>query len=178
LEIWKDIEGYESLYQVSNLGRVKSLERVVGCGNKMIRVNEKIRKLNPNGNGYLNLLLHKEGVKKAFRVHRLVAEAFIPNPNNLPEVNHKDGDKLNNTVDNLEWCTKSHNETHARKTGLKTFDSICKSVVRVEDGKVYKSIAQASKDIGVHRETVSQSIYKGCKAGGYTFRFATEVQVN
>lgn len=171
MEIWKDIREYEGLYQISNLGRVKSVNRKVECGVRVITIKEKIRKLNPNGNGYLNLLLHKEGVKKAHRVHRLVAEAFLPNPFNLPEVNHKDGNKLNNSVDNLEWCTKSHNEIHARKMGLKKFKSICKPVIRIEDGKEYASIALASKDIGVHRETIAQSIYKGYKAGGYTFKF-------
>lgn len=171
MEIWKDIQNYERIYQVSNLGRVRSLSREVKSGQKTLSLKDKIRKLNPNGNGYLNLLLHKEGIKKAYRVHRLVAEAFIPNPTNLPEVNHIDGDKLNNSVSNLEWCDKSHNEIHARHLGLKTFKSICKPVIRLEDGKEYNSIAKASKDIGVHRGTVAQAIYKRCKAGGYTFKF-------
>ncbi len=100
-EIWKDIEGYEGLYQVSNLGDVRSLK--YAGGNKV-----KILKQG-NVNGYKRVSLHKNNKQKNYFVHRLVAMTFIPNPNNLPLVNHKDENKTNNSVDNLEWCTQKYN---------------------------------------------------------------------
>ena len=124
-EVFKDVLGYEGLYQVSNYGRVKSLERknIFYC---VLRkeylerpVKEKILSFNKNNNGYLQVCLTKNGKYCTRSVHRLVAEAFISNPNNLPQVNHKDGNKENNKVDNLEWCTAKENSRHAIKTGLK-----------------------------------------------------------
>ena len=114
-EIWKDVQGYEGQYQVSNLGRVKSLKRKLDNGRS---VNEKI--LNSSGKkktqyGYLMVAL----AGKTFRVNRLVATAFIPNPDNKPVVNHIDGDKENNRADNLEWATISENMLHAYRCGLK-----------------------------------------------------------
>lgn len=99
MEEWKDIEGYEGLYQVSNYGRVKSLK----FGK------EKILKPRKNKYGYFDINLCNESKVKGFRVNRLVALTFIPNPNNYPQVNHKDENKLNNCVDNLEWCDRKYN---------------------------------------------------------------------
>ena len=104
-EEWRDIAGYEGLYQVSNLGRVKSLE------NEFSK-KQKIRKLTRRKNGYLKLQLHKNGVKKTIEVHRLVAEAFIPNPDNKPQVNHKNCNREDNRLENLEWCTIKENVTY------------------------------------------------------------------
>lgn len=98
-EVWKDIKGYEGEYKVSNYGRVKSLKNH----------KEKILKQWKNNKGYLNIALYKNKKSKMYRVHRLVALAFIPNPENLPEVNHKDEIKENNHVDNLEWCDRKYN---------------------------------------------------------------------
>ena len=110
-EIWKDIEGYEGLYQVSNLGRVKSLGRKVKKINGKMNVCEKI--LKPGiGNGYKKVSLWKNNSSKMFLIHRLVALAFIPNNENLPIVNHKDENRLNNAVDNLEWCTYEYNNNY------------------------------------------------------------------
>ena len=103
-EIWKDIEGYEGLYQVSNLGRVKSFPRKGTHTTK-----ERILKLTKSNKNYVIVILKNNYIQKAKSVHRLVAEAFIPNPNNLPQVNHKDENKLNNKVDNLEWCDNIYN---------------------------------------------------------------------
>lgn len=105
MEIWKDIKGYEGLYQVSNLGRVKSLERIVNFGNQQRIVKEKILSPRDNGNGYKTVCLQS----KYFYIHRLVAQTFIPNPDNKPQVDHIDTNKSNNCVDNLRWATHSEN---------------------------------------------------------------------
>lgn len=114
-EIWKDIKNYEGLYQVSNLGRVKSLPRNTNNQYK----NGVIRQNIIRGKGYYYINLYNKSTK-LFTIHRLVAEAFIPNPSNLPCINHIDGNKLNNRIDNLEWCSYSNNEIHAYKHNLKT----------------------------------------------------------
>lgn len=97
-EIWKDIEGYEGKYQVSNFGQVKSM---IG--------QEKVLHPKKHRNGHLQIGLHKDKKRKTMYIHRLVAQAFIPNPDNLPCVNHKDENPNNNNVDNLEWCTQKYN---------------------------------------------------------------------
>lgn len=111
-EIWRDIHEYEGLYQVSNLGKIKSL-------NYNHTKKEKILVLANSSTGYKVTVLSKSGKTKTINVHRLVAEAFIPNPNNLPCINHKDGNKINNCFDNLEWCTYSHNNKEAFRLGLR-----------------------------------------------------------
>jgi len=117
-EEWKDIEGYEGLYQVSDLGMVKSLERhVVGRWGCSQYFPERLLKIN-NGDRYASACLCKNGIKKVFRVHKLVATHFIENPDNLPQVNHKDGIKSNNAANNLEWCTAYHNIHHAMENNL------------------------------------------------------------
>ncbi|MDD5363601.1 MAG: NUMOD4 motif-containing HNH endonuclease [Ignavibacteria bacterium] len=107
-EIWKDIPDYEGIYKASNLGNIKSLK------------NKKEKILSPaiNDKGYYKVVLYKNKIKKTKLGHRLVAIAFIPNPENKPEVNHKDGNPLNNNIDNLEWNTKLENVRHAFRTGL------------------------------------------------------------
>lgn len=107
-EIWKDIKGYEGLYQVSNLGDVRNHKGKV------------LSKLKNNGNGYLISCLCKEGKQTNHYKHRLVAEAFIPNPENKPAVNHIDADRSNNKVDNLEWVSTKENIHHTIKLGRKT----------------------------------------------------------
>lgn len=113
-EIWKDVKGYEDLYEVSNFGRVKSKDRRVKVVHKStFYKNLKGKMLKPiNTIGYDKVALCKEGRKKYHNIHRLVAEAFIPNENNLPIVNHKDESRNNNHVDNLEWCTHQYNITY------------------------------------------------------------------
>lgn len=108
-EIWKDIEGYEGKYQISNLGRIRS-----------VKTQYKILKPDLyNGRGYANITLIKDDEKFKTVIHRLVAKAFIPNPKDKPIVNHINGNKLDNRADNLEWCTESENAEHAYKTGLR-----------------------------------------------------------
>ena len=139
-EIWKDIPGYEGIYQASNLGRIKS--------------NKKILKPTIDRTGYVNARLFKNGELKVIRLHRVIAITFIENENNKPVINHIDGNKQNNRVDNLEWCTQKENVRHAievlginyangiEKTHLKNQRKIVRS-----DGKIYNSIKEAKKDI-------------------------------
>ena len=122
-EQWKTIDGYED-YEVSNYGRVKSLERIDNLGRT---IKEKILKQSTNNNGYQQVCLCKNGKRKMFQVHRLVANAFIPNPNNYAEINHKDECKTNNHVSNLEWCNRKYNcnygsfiEKHSGENNPKT----------------------------------------------------------
>lgn len=118
MEVWKDVVGYEGQYQVSNYGRVKSLPRLAvrPQGNYMTK--ERILKPQPVKGGYLAIRPRKDGIRLSKLIHVLVAEAFIPNPENKPEVNHKDLDKTNNHVDNLEWNTRSENMKHAYDNGV------------------------------------------------------------
>lgn len=124
MEIWKDIKNYEGLYQVSNLGRIKSLSRTVYQYNYMakkdikITFKGKIRKPRMSKDGYYIINLNKDGKMTTYRVHRLVGEQFVENKENKPYINHKDGNKLNNNVDNLEWCTAKENSIHGWKIGL------------------------------------------------------------
>lgn len=115
MEKWKDIKGFEGKYQISNYGNVKSIKRFVNHWQGGLRlVNERLLK-NFIKQGYMYVDL---GNKKHYRIHRLVAESFITNSDNKLEVNHKDGNKLNNHVNNLEWATHSENMKHSYKTGL------------------------------------------------------------
>ena len=118
MEEWKDIKGYEGIYQVSSYGRIKSLPRGKQFGNRYYIMKEKILSYNNNGRGYLQVCLTKDKKSKKKLVHRLVAEAFLRKIEGKEYVNHIDGNKSNNRVDNLEWCTRSENQTHAYKNGL------------------------------------------------------------
>lgn len=113
-EIWKDVEGYKGLYQISNLGRVKSLKDNIGNHRILIK------KLSLNKNGYFFVRLWKNGIAKNCYIHRLTMVGFNSNVENKRTINHKDGNKQNNNIDNLEWNTYSENENHAYKLGLKS----------------------------------------------------------
>ncbi len=121
-EIWKDVVGYEGYYQISDLGRVKSVGRwinVRGGGERFKK--ETINKHFIDRYGYWRIELNKDNVAKKYFIHVLVGKAFILNPNNLPEVNHEDGIKSNNFPTNLKWCDTTYNNRHARSTGLNDF---------------------------------------------------------
>lgn len=116
IEIWKDIPGYETLYQSSNLGRIRSVDHFVFRGNGYMGKIKKywfykgrILKPNTDSEGYIRCTLSKSGKTQRYLVHRIVAMTFIPNPNNLSQINHIDEDKHNNRIENLEWCTTNYN---------------------------------------------------------------------
>lgn len=173
-EIWVDIKSYEGLYQVSNLGRVRSLERMVRNGGDTVRVvKEKILKPWSDKNGYLHVTLcDKSTNKKKFKIHRLVATMFIPNPNNLPQVNHKDEDKQNNKFDNLEWCTNRYNQEYGTKWERQKENSHKKEVVQLSKDneiiKIWESIREANRN-GYNRTCIyeccvgTQKIHRGYK---------------
>ena len=115
-EVWKDIKGYEGLYQVSNLGRIKSVDRIIKRKkNGDYFQKGRILNLQIAKNGYYICKLSYQNKKPSKNVHKLVAEAFISNPNNYPCINHKDENKLNNNVNNLEWCTCKYNNNYGKK---------------------------------------------------------------
>ncbi len=117
-EIWKDIEGYEGLYQISNFGNVKSLERMIEKSNGVIQVRcERIMARRESTDGYYMAKLNVNNHSKSIAIHILVAKHFIPNPNNYPEVNHLDCNRKNNRVDNLEWCTHQQNVEYSYLLG-------------------------------------------------------------
>ena len=142
VEEWKDIKDYEGLYQVSNWGRVKSLNyRKTG--------KSKLMKLMKNKKGYLTVVFHKNGEYKRYLVHRLVAEHFIPNPDNLPFINHKDEDKKNNKVGNLEWCNNEYNSNYGTRNHRISSTNT--------NGKLSKTVLQFSKSGDLIREWVSMA---------------------
>ena len=155
-EVWRDIQGYEGKYQVSSLGRVKSLKDNNG------NYREKIMKFGKNIYGYLLVNLHKNGKMKTFSVHRLVATAFLENPNNLPQVNHKDEDKTNNVVGNLEWCTQKYNLNYGSRIAKAVASTDYKARTANTDYKArtakmdYKSIAEKL----TNRQDQSKQVYQ------------------
>lgn len=118
-EIWKDIDWLEAMFQISNTGRLRSIDRIIEYIDGRMYIYKSKEYFPSYNRGYCIQTLNLNGKAIPVKFHRLVAEAFIPNPNNLPEVNHIDGDKTNNNVSNLEWCTSSENKKHAYKLGLK-----------------------------------------------------------
>jgi len=159
---WKDIKGYEGIYMVSEMGDVISLKRDIGLGS---RKEERPRKQTVK-RGYATCALSKNKIIKHWLTHRLVAIAFIPNPKNLPQINHKDGDKTNNCVSNLEWCDRSHNQVHARKLKLQGGDRTntaklnerCVKAIR----KIYPKLTMSELGdcFGVTESTISKVINK------------------
>lgn len=167
-EIWKDVKGYEGCYQVSNFGNVKSL-------NYMKTGKEKVLKVRKDKYGYLTVNLSKDGKKKHYTVHRLVATAFLPNPNNLLQVNHIDEDKTNNTVFNLEWCSNEYNHKYGtinKRIAISNTNHPKKSkkVICVETGKIYPSTHQVQRELGFSRGNIS-SVCAGRYKTAYGFHW-------
>ena len=168
-EEWRDIKGYEGKYQVSNLGRVYSYHK------------RDFLVLNPRKDGRLQVSLCKNGVNKMFKVHRLVAESFIPNPNNLPQINHRDENPKNNRVENLEWCTHKYNMNYGTRNirisrankGISRNKDISKNkgsknararkVQCITTGKKFNCIKEAGEYYGLSQSVTGVGITNCCK---------------
>ena len=173
IEIFKDIKGYEGLYQVSNFGRVKSL-------NYMHTGKEHILKLGKDKDGYLIVKLHKGGKYKNFSIHRLVASTFIENPENLPCVNHRNEIKTDNRVENLEYCTTAYNNsfgTRNRRISEKlTNGKLSKEVLQYSlDGtfiKEFPSTREVERQLGYDNGYISKNCSGKCKSAyGYIWKY-------
>lgn len=140
-EIWKDISGYEGLYQVSNMGRVRSVDKYVQNHSKFNFKKGQLKKLRPKDNKYLIVDLYKSNKPKTCYVHRLVAFAFIDNPLNKETVNHIDGNVQNNCVDNLEWATPSEQNYHFYALGLKSKENIEKTVNAMKQARLNRKVS-------------------------------------
>lgn len=176
-EIWKDIEGYDGVYQISTFGRVRKKVKTKNGYDVLC-----MRPSKAKGEEYYYIVkLSKDNKKTTYFIHRLVAQAFIPNPDKLPQVNHKDENKLNNNVENLEWCTAKYNVNYGRaiekmKDSLINNPKLCKIVYQFDlKGnlvKSYLSIKQASKETGINKSSIG-FVCRGLKttAGGFIWSF-------
>lgn len=171
MEAWKNIIGYEGYYQISNLGNVRSLDRI-DCNNHF-REGKKCRKI-PTEDGYYKVSLSKNGNEKRFFIHRLVAIHFIDNPQNLECVNHKDEIKTNNHVDNLEWCTRAYNNNYGtRNQRIREIESIRTAMVDISTGAVlmiFNSAREAAKYIGGDESSICK-VRNGKRKSAYGYRW-------
>jgi hypothetical protein len=171
-EIWKDIEGFEGLYQVSNLGRVKSFDTT----DKLGRIRKgRVLKPHRHPQGYLLVTLCKNGKHKNHKTHRVVAQAFIPNPENKPEVNHIDENKTNNNVNNLEWSTRKENLNHGTRTErMAKTQSIPIIATNIKTGEFreFYGISECARQLGLNQAHITD-VLKGRRkqTGGYTFKY-------
>lgn len=176
-EIWKDIKGYENLYQISNLGNVRSLDRYKVTKGRYGEMKAKIKGkvLIPciNHDGYKEIVLSKNGKSKMYRLHRIVAEAFINNDENKNQVNHKNGNKLDNRAENLEWCTCKENIQHALKNNLiKCERRINQYDLKMNFIKEWRSISEIKRVLNIS----DSNIIKVCNeernsAGGFKWKY-------
>jgi len=172
--------GYEGLYEINSTGGVKSLPRTIvsGKGYSNTRLTKEIlRKPNISNDRYWSIILHKHGKEKRFLLHRLIAIHFIPNPNNYPEVNHKDENKLNNDLDNLEWCTRKYNTNYGtcpNRMGLSKRKAISQYTMDGEFIKEYEFLNQI-KDYG-YEPTNASRVANGLQLHhrGYKWRYTDE----
>lgn len=172
MEQWKDVEGYEGMYQVSNLGRVKSLSRKRAIGSNWRIIEERILKPQNAKDGYKQVNLCRDGRQKSVTVHRLVAETFIDNPDNKKTINHISGIKEDNRLINLEWMSQTENNRHAIAMGLNVpEDRPRKPIICNETGVHYNSLKQATEELKIPSSCISR-VLKGQRKHTYGLTFS------
>lgn len=182
--MWKEIKGYEGYYEVSNEGRVRSLTRTILDSRGVLRtLSGSEMKLSESthrdrgGDGYFVVNLRRDHTSNVCPVHRLVAEAFIPNDDNLPTVNHKDGDKHNNHVSNLEWASYADNNIHALEHNLRQprGNRIAQYSLDGSLVSTYQSTCEAARQTGISRGMISHCLNGRCnKADGFVWKKLSE----
>ncbi len=165
-EVWSPVEGYENLYEVSNLGRVRSYH------NNKYGIAKTPKIIKGQSGLYNTIVLARNGEKKTVYLHRLVAVAFVDNPHGYNEINHIDGNKKNNCYSNLEWVTHKENMEHASKNVLL---GQCKAVVCLEDNTVFSSITDAGRSIGIRQPRMSELVHGKGKIKGKTYVLKEEM---
>lgn len=174
-EVWKDIEGYEGIYQVSNLGNVRSLDRIVQFRDgRKAHFRGIQRKPVRKQDGYLHVMFSNgTGTEKSITIHRLVALAFVPNPDGYSEINHKDEDKENNRADNLEWCNRQYNCQYGTR-GERISKANGKPIVltKGEEKLLFESQIQAARHFGVKSQSIGYAMAHGTRCRGYRCEFA------
>lgn len=173
-EVWKDIKGYEGFYQISNTGKVRSLDRELLKSNGVIETRKgQLMSQIKDKDGYMRVALRKIDFRITFGVHRLVAEAFIKNPSNLPEVNHKDEDKENNYVNNLEWCTAIYNINYGTAIERRTYFNKTRPILVYKNGlfiKEYQNIISLCNEMKIEQSLFNaKNIY--FKYNNYVFAY-------
>ena len=156
-EIWRNIDGFENLYQVSNLGRVKSIEKIDSLGHKR---KEKILKPITIKGGYLRVVLYKNNKTHRYLIHRLVASAFISNPNNLPEINHINEINNDNRVDNLEWCSREYNNQYSKNIPVYSINKTTNEIA------YYNSLTDAGKVLNINKSSICSCLKGKLKSSG------------
>lgn len=167
MEEWKDIPSYEGYYQISTDRRVKSLKRYVEhprFGRQL--VHEKIIKSHRNYRGYVIVLLSKNTIKKTLQIHKLMALAFLPNPECKKTINHKNGIRHDNRLDNLEWATNSENQKHAFKYG-KQYTHNARLVLDMQSGVFFYSIREAARSKSISYHSLSDRLTGKCENNSY-----------
>lgn len=167
------LNGYEGIYQISNQARIRSLDREVQYRTSKRFIKGKIMKPKKDKDGYLIIILYKNGKDKTYKMHRLVAQAFIPNPNNQPYINHKDEDKQNNLPENLEWCSAQYNYNYGTckwRSGAKRKKPIVQYDLNGNKIKEFSGVVDAIKATG-HKHIPQALKNKGWTAGGFIWKF-------
>jgi hypothetical protein len=189
-EIWKDVAGFEGHYMVSSIGNVKSVDKKVKGGKSGLKLKKgKILKQITTYRGYKRVSMSRDGKSKHFFVHRLMAIAFLENPENKPYINHKDGKKINNVIDNIEWCTPQENSIHlyhvlkyslppesrerSNEYQRKRMVALGKPIKCIEDNALYISVQQAADTYGITRRGIRWLIQNNkTSKSGKTFCYA------